>query len=103
MADHVFTFDEPFDQDSRKIVQVEGQPVLLLMAEDGPAAIEAICPHAGASLADGRIMGERIRCSRHGYAFNLRTGACARAAREGFSELRVYPVRMEGGALIVTT
>lgn len=103
MSDHVFTIDAPVEEGYRKLLQIEGKPILFLMTETGPAVIDAICPHAEAPLFDGRIMGDRIRCARHGYAFNLKTGACARAAREGFSELKVYDAQLDGTTLTIRT
>jgi ferredoxin-nitrite reductase len=34
------------------------------------------CPHAGASLAQGRLEGHEVVCPQHGYRFELRTGIC---------------------------
>jgi nitrite reductase/ring-hydroxylating ferredoxin subunit len=34
------------------------------------------CPHAGASLAQGRLEGHEVVCPQHGYRFDLRTGIC---------------------------
>lgn len=54
-------------------------------------ALQDSCPHMGASLADGKLDGERVICHWHGWMFELSTGqgdmrqwACA----------RVYEVRV---------
>lgn len=39
-------------------------------------AIENFCPHKGIPLADGRLHGQIIECSRHGWKFDVSTGEC---------------------------
>lgn len=39
-------------------------------------AIENFCPHKGIPLADGRIHGGIVECSRHGWKFDVTTGEC---------------------------
>lgn len=39
-------------------------------------AIENFCPHKGIPLADGRVHGATVECSRHGWKFNVATGEC---------------------------
>lgn len=34
------------------------------------------CPHAGAPLSGGHLAGSALICPRHGWAFDLDTGAC---------------------------
>ena len=48
--------------------------VVVTLVEGVPYAIEDACNHAGASLAEGGIDGERIFCPMHGYAFSMKTG-----------------------------
>lgn len=37
-------------------------------------AINAICPHRGGSLANGRLDGHILACAWHGWTFDVRTG-----------------------------
>ena len=76
----------------KKLVQVEGQDILLVKTKGVVYACETECPHQGAPM-QGAFLKEagRISCPRHGYRFDLATGAC-----QDHSEftLRVYPVEV---------
>lgn len=37
-------------------------------------AIERWCPHANADLAEGTLLGDKLKCPRHGFIFRLRDG-----------------------------
>ncbi|SNB47848.1 Rieske (2Fe-2S) protein [Geobacter sp. DSM 9736] len=83
----------------KKIVSVNGTQVLLVQSKGEFYACEPECPHQGAPLS-GALLKEAgtITCQRHGYRFDLKTGACA-----GFPQytLKVYPVRVEGENIMV--
>ncbi|MFZ3209272.1 MAG: Rieske (2Fe-2S) protein [Geobacteraceae bacterium] len=83
----------------KKVVNVGGLEVLLVNAKGKIYACETECPHQGAPLS-GAILkdAEYITCQRHGYHFNLNSGAC----RE-FPEynLKLYPVKVEGDDILV--
>lgn len=49
--------------------------VCIGLVDGAPFAVEDACNHAGASLAEGTLDGERLACPMHGYVFSLRTGA----------------------------
>ena len=79
----------------RAVVEVDGRSIALFNVEGTIYAIDDSCPHAGASLAGGKLDGLSVQCRAHGLRFDLRTG-CMRYA-EGFG-VRTYPVtRGEGG------
>ena len=59
-----------------------GAPVVLGRTKCGVAfALKDVCPHRGAPLSAGRILGEgaeaRLACPYHGWAFDVRDGRCA--------------------------
>lgn len=58
-----------FDDIKRRVAVFE-------LEEGGYAAVDDICPHAGASLGDGWRRGDTVACPLHGWEFDLRTGAC---------------------------
>ncbi|ACM19603.1 ferredoxin, Rieske superfamily [Geotalea daltonii FRC-32] len=83
----------------KKVVTVEGREILLVNAKGNIYACETECPHQGAPLSGALIKdAEHLTCQRHGYRFNLKTGAC----RE-FPEytLKVYSIGMEGDNIMV--
>lgn len=54
------------------------------------------CPHVGASLANGWVDDGQVACSFHGWAFDLKTGACLTCPGR---PVRTYPVRIENGTV----
>lgn len=62
-------------------------------------ATQDTCPHANASLAEGLLGAVTVICPRHGWKFNLKTGACQ---HDPAYRIRTYPVRVEDGQIIVT-
>lgn len=85
----------------RKTFEVAGRQLLLVQGEAGPFVVNAICPHAGARLAEGEVIGNRLRCPGHRFIFDLATGDCARGRREGWGPLPTYPSRLEDGFVCV--
>lgn len=67
---------------------VGGRSVLLICGEKGVRVVHNQCPHAGSPLEGGRVSGNRFRCPRHGYIFDLESGVSSRGAQEGFGPLR---------------
>jgi len=58
-------------------VELEGGKELALYNVGGHFhAIENFCPHRGAPLADGNLIGHAVECDWHGWRFDVRTGAC---------------------------
>jgi len=83
----------------KKLVTVNGVEILLVNVKGTVFAMEPECPHQGAPLSGALIKdADHITCQRHGYRFNLSTGAC-----ENFPDytLKVYPVRVEEDDVLV--
>lgn len=61
-----------------KPVNLMGKELALFRTQSGQVkAIEAYCPHMGAHLAEGKVVGEELRCFFHGWHFNGH-GECTR-------------------------
>jgi nitrite reductase (NADH) small subunit len=58
-------------------------------------AIENFCPHKGAPLADGQLIGHTVECDWHGWRFDVRTGHCLTNA----STVESYTVIIEDGLI----
>ena len=78
--------------------QVDLSGTLIAVFWDGSSwtAVDDTCPHMGASLADGKLMGGEIQCSWHEWRYDRRTGQCP--FRE-WARVRVHEVRIEDGGV----
>ena len=63
----------------------------------GLHAVSAVCPHAGGPIADGLADAEVVVCPLHQHVYELATGF----SRTGQTPLRVYPVRIDDGDLVI--
>ncbi len=80
--------------------QVGGKAVLLSRAGNEIYAIGALCTHYGASLADGLVVGETVRCPWHHACFSLRTGEALRAP--ALNPVARWEVERRGESVFVT-
>jgi nitrite reductase (NADH) small subunit len=99
----------------RLIVEVAGRSIGVFNVGGRFYALHNGCPHRGGALCTGRITGtvlpttersfaygregEILRCSRHGWEFEIATG---RALADPRVRARSYPVSVEAGQLVVT-
>src|SRR5687768_7349671 len=99
----------------RRIVEVAGRSIGVFNVGGRYYALHDGCPHRGGALCAGRITGtvlpttersfaygregEILRCSRHGWEFEIATG---RALADPRVRARTYPVSVEAGRLVVT-
>ena len=58
----------------KKLVEVDGRPIAVFNVGGSFYAIDDVCTHDGGPLAEGDLIGDQIRCPRHGARFDLRTG-----------------------------
>jgi 5,5'-dehydrodivanillate O-demethylase len=87
-------------------VKVLGEELVLYRDADGrPALIELRCAHRGVALDYGRVEGDCIRCSYHGWLYD-RSGRCVEqpAEPEGSSfkdkvQLKAYQTQEFGGLI----
>jgi NADPH-dependent 2,4-dienoyl-CoA reductase/sulfur reductase-like enzyme/nitrite reductase/ring-hydroxylating ferredoxin subunit len=82
-----------------RTIQLGEDEVLVTRAEGQYHAVSAKCPHYGAPLEQGVLNGHRLVCPWHHACFDVRDGHLLEPpALDG---LRGYPVRLEGGQLVV--
>ncbi|TLX60098.1 Rieske (2Fe-2S) protein [Stutzerimonas nosocomialis] len=81
------------DDDYRRVFDVAGHQLLLIVVEGQPRLIENRCPHQGAPLARATLSGTVLRCPRHGARFDVTTG---RALDATCHALAVYPLAYDG-------
>ena len=77
-----------------------GEPVLLAHVEPNWFAVGAKCTHYSATLSDGILVGETIRCPWHHACFELRNGSASHAP--ALNDLPAYDVVLENNIVRVT-
>jgi nitrite reductase/ring-hydroxylating ferredoxin subunit len=82
-----------------KLVEVNGERVVLARVGDAVYACSDVCAHRGGPLSDGRLSGARLACPWHGWHFDVRTGECVLPGRG--ARVPSYPVRVEAGEVWV--
>ncbi|MCB2137274.1 MAG: Rieske 2Fe-2S domain-containing protein [Rhodobacteraceae bacterium] len=60
---------------------------------------DGLCTHERVDLSSGLVMGFQIECPKHNATFDYRTGQYKRAP--ACENLRTYPVKVEGGSVLV--
>jgi nitrite reductase/ring-hydroxylating ferredoxin subunit/uncharacterized membrane protein len=85
---------DELEPNQMKLVEIDGQRVVVARTEDGYVAFEDRCPHRGGSLAGGSMMCGTVQCPWHGSQFDVRSGEL----RAGPAESRVttWPVEVRG-------
>ena len=83
----------------KKVVDVDGVQILLINVKGELFACENECPHQGSPLNGGIVKdGPVLSCPRHGYRFNLKTGACSDYPQ---FTLKTYQVKVDGEDVLV--
>ncbi|HSV60863.1 MAG TPA: non-heme iron oxygenase ferredoxin subunit [Variovorax sp.] len=75
--------------------QLQGLDIALYRVGDEVFATSDVCTHAQARLCEGFLEGHEIECPLHQGRFDVRTGKAMCAPLT--EDLRVYPVKIEGG------
>jgi len=96
---------ETLERRGRAILRHEGRQIALFATAEGVRACNNRCPHEGYPLSEGTLAegtlaeaagsGCVLTCNWHNWKFDLATGANL----DRGEALRVYPVKLEGGAV----
>ena len=81
----------------RREVEIHGEHLLLIHHKGNTYLIESLCPHAAYSMAQGKLMGNNLRCPVHGYLFDVTTGQCTLSLEGPCRNLKTYPVVDQNG------
>ena len=84
---------------TKKLVEVNGQSILLCHTRDKLYAVRNLCSHAYEALADGRMKNGWIACPVHGARFDLETGAAMNPPAT--MPIETFEVRIEGDSIEV--
>jgi len=58
-----------------QVIMEDGKKLAVIRMDDGVYVIDDTCSHAEASLSEGEIIGDKVKCPLHGAEFEVRTGA----------------------------
>ena len=83
--------------EGRAYVAGDTQVAVFRLRDGSLHATQAACPHAGGPLADGQTDLNVLVCPLHLYTYRWSDGGSS----AGLEAVRVYPVRDEGGDLVV--
>lgn len=67
--------------------------------DDAYFATDGLCTHEKVHLADGLVMDDIVECPKHNGRFNYKTGEAKGAPV--CANLKAYPVRIEGGRVLI--
>jgi 3-phenylpropionate/trans-cinnamate dioxygenase ferredoxin subunit len=103
---------DSFPLGSCRRVDIDRRPIAVFHLDEGFFAVKDSCPHQGAALSEGVVVGQltadapgcyryesehkRIRCPWHGWEYDLRTGQSSFDPAR--NRVRSYPVSVEQGA-----
>ena len=62
------------DENSVKVVNIENKDIAIFNVDGEFYAIDDLCSHAEASLAEGEVFDCKVECPLHGAEFDLKTG-----------------------------
>ncbi len=98
MRQRVATIEELPDGAGWHVELADGREVALFREGNRVRALDAICPHRGASLAYGEVSNGIVHCPLHAWPFRLADGGCPE-----FPEVavRTYAVTVEGGEVFL--
>lgn len=78
---------------------IGGRKVAVFHVDGAYHAIDDLCTHAEASLAEGKVQGDEVACPLHFATFNIRTGACT--GPPASEDVHIHEVRLEGSEIRV--
>jgi ferredoxin-nitrite reductase len=89
---------EAVQPESGHAVEVAGQELALFRIGDKVHAIDGLCPHEGAPLAQGEFRDGVVTCPWHGWTFDACSGCSLAPAK---NDVRHYETLIEGGSVFV--
>jgi len=74
------------------------EEIFVVNFEGALHAMDNVCSHSGASLADGYLHGKTVMCALHGWEYDVTTGCCTHIPNEC---LRTFPVVVQDDQIYV--
>lgn len=76
----------------RKVFKIDQYNLILLQVDGERYLLESTCPHRGHPISESDINGSTLRCSLHGYQFDIASGRLIAATEEPCRGLKTYPL-----------
>ena len=89
---------EAFRANRGRRVEANGVVLAVWRTRDRWFAFDDACPHMGASLADGLVVGDTIQCPWHEWRYHMETGICP---VRPWAKVRVHDLRVESDRVLV--
>jgi 3-phenylpropionate/trans-cinnamate dioxygenase ferredoxin component len=80
-------------------VTIGGKDLAIFRVGEQLYALEGVCPHAEALLADGFVDQDKVECPLHQATFEIPTGKCLGPPAD--RDLITFPVKVEGNDVFV--
>ncbi len=84
--------------DSAAVVEADGKTLALFNVGGTIYAIDNACHHRGGPLGEGDLEGRIVTCPWHGWRYDVTTGE---NVLNPTIKMSCYPVKVEGGAILV--
>ena len=79
-------------------LSLEGKDLFITLNQGELYCAQNRCPHEDIKLTLGCLKGNRVKCSLHGYSFDLATGDSSEA---DVDDLVTYPVKQENNEIFI--
>jgi nitrite reductase/ring-hydroxylating ferredoxin subunit len=93
-----------FPQGKLNGIDVGAKKILVVNLEGKLYAIDGICTHMGGHLWEGKLIGNVVKCPRHGSEYDLRNGKVMKGPWIPFGkahDLGAYLVTVEGDEVLI--
>lgn len=99
MAWHRVAEETDLETGTATVVTAGGKRIALCNTGESLYAIDDQCSHDRGPLDQGKLIGNRIECPRHGAQFDVTTGKAL--SLPAIRPIKTYAVRVEDGAVEV--
>ena len=82
-----------------KLVEIEGERILLANVDGSYHAVSEVCTHAEALLSEGELYGKVVTCPSHGSEFDVTTGEVL--GTPAYEPLDRFQVQLQGDDILV--
>lgn len=98
---HYYSLEKLINLDDgyRKTFKIDSHHLLLLQVDGQRYLVESLCPHRAYPLSVADIQGQVLICPKHGYCFDMRSGALKHFNEEPCRDLRRYELVYQGNEI----